>query len=460
MVLKAIPAKIWALITRFVASRYAFHVVVGLLIFVPHTFGSFHSEPPMHFGLPRIAWGDEPHYLVFLNSILKDHDLDLSNNYASVHQGSQQAGLIHAYAPLDHHSVWFRNGERKHWFVVFEMEPDKWSRDANGHVQPTPRPETDPADLPTVESPWNAPGLPLLLSVPLFWAGNTPYLESLVTICSGLAVLLASMFWRMLAQSLTTNRTAINLGIALTFLGTPAWHYGRSFFSEPYLFCAVLGVFAFAIVKERWAVSGFLMGMAIFIKPLEAVIGLPLGIYLLWKRRFRDAALFALPVILWIGAVAITNKIVFGGYTTSSNTWISGNAFYNAILILLHPNRGLAATAPVVFVAAAGWPWLFRRHPLFVAAFGGCIVMFLTAAANRAWGGGMAYSIRFVIPVLPLFCLGLVRILDTKVGTATAKWAVGSVAAASMFVSGCAAVQYWNAFARHPLEYILPMSDK
>ena len=49
---------------------------------------------------------DEPHYLVLINSLLDDGDLDVSNNYASVHAGGQDAGLFYAVGRnLDHHAL-------------------------------------------------------------------------------------------------------------------------------------------------------------------------------------------------------------------------------------------------------------------------------------------------------------------------------------------------------------------
>lgn len=55
--------------------------------------------------LPRVLSGDEPHYLVLINSFLLNGDLELSNDYAAVHHGGTQAGLRYAGEALDDHTV-------------------------------------------------------------------------------------------------------------------------------------------------------------------------------------------------------------------------------------------------------------------------------------------------------------------------------------------------------------------
>ena len=97
-------------------------VLISLLLLLPLLFGSRHSTAPLHLGLPRVYSGDEPHYLVLINSVVLDGDLDLANNYAAVHRGEPQAGNDFSGAALDHHTVWFEGGSRKEWRQIYEID--------------------------------------------------------------------------------------------------------------------------------------------------------------------------------------------------------------------------------------------------------------------------------------------------------------------------------------------------
>jgi hypothetical protein len=444
---------------RFLSSRFAFHTVVVALLFVPHVFGSWLSPAPYHFGLPRISSGDEPHYLLFIHSLIEDHDLSLANNYESVHRGSEQAGLLFRHSTLDHHTVWFVGDRRVHWFEVFELEASKWQIDAAGAPVPTVRPGVDPALLPRVEAPWNAPGLAILLAPLLYIARNTPYVESLATLFSALAIVIATLFWRRLAGSLTHDQRAINLGLALSFLGTPAWHYGRSLFSEPYLVCLILGGYAFALARPRFYLAGFFIGLAIFIKPVAALIGMPIGIWLLATGQLRAAVRFSIPVVLSVAALLVLNRVLYGGFLRSSNDFVSANPIYAALNMLAYPTRGLLMTAPIVLAAAAGWPQLVRKSRSFLAPLAACVLFFVVVAFNRAWAGGHAYSIRFLLPLMPLFCLGLVRQLEPDESTCSRKPYLVFVGGLSVLINALAAAQYWRAFSNHPFIYLIPNSD-
>src|SRR5262245_26918153 len=63
-----------------------------------------------------------------------DGDLDLSNNYAAVKAGAEQAGMIWVGRALTHHSVVLIQGQRVHWQEFFKDA--KWARDPDGVVRP------------------------------------------------------------------------------------------------------------------------------------------------------------------------------------------------------------------------------------------------------------------------------------------------------------------------------------
>ena len=441
---------------RFVASRFAFHAVVAVLLFVPHLFGSRDSPAPWHFGIPRIHSGDEPHYLVHVHSIVDDHDLDLGNQYLKVHKGSMDAGFLVRGADLNHHSVWFVDGKRVHWAEVFKRVPP-WDKDADGHWVPTVRPGVDPKLLPKGEVPWNSPGLPLLLS-PFFFAvkglGYGAWIEPAATFLSAFMILIASLFWRMLAGVFTKDRAIINIGVALAFLGTPAWHYGRSFFGEPYILCFVTAAYALMLRRDHALLPGFLIGMAIFVKPVALLMGIPLGIVFLLRGQIGAVVKFSIPVVIWVALVLVENTILYGGPFNTSNEFKPGAPLYNAIQVLGHPVRGLLSTAPIVVLALAGWPRLVEQSRAAFGVVASFTIFFAMCAFNHAWSGGYAYSIRFLVPLMPLFALGVIPLLKGN-----HRRFVLFIGALSMCVNLLAAVQYWRAFHNHPFLYLVPSTE-
>src|SRR5262245_5770379 len=74
------------------------------------------------FSQPQALRGDEPHYLLLVNSLLFDHDLDLKDDYLRVPRGGLQAGKKFQGSFLIHHTVLFDplTGEHGSWRSVFD----------------------------------------------------------------------------------------------------------------------------------------------------------------------------------------------------------------------------------------------------------------------------------------------------------------------------------------------------
>ncbi|HQU42624.1 MAG TPA: hypothetical protein PK867_07415, partial [Pirellulales bacterium] len=187
------------------------------------------------FDRPRVHSGDEPHYLVMLNSLLADGDLDLANNYGSVHQGSNDAGASFAHSALDHHIRWYDGNRLMGWWQIFETDPARWRRDARGAPAPTLREGVPSNAPPKREYSWHPPGLPLLLYALLRPLRGSPWIEPAALCCSTLAVVAAMFLFRILIAPYAGDSNVLWTTAAVAFLGTPAWHYGGTLFCEPYL---------------------------------------------------------------------------------------------------------------------------------------------------------------------------------------------------------------------------------
>ena len=114
-----------------------------LLLLFPLAFSS-DSTRPLHLDWPRVFSGDEPHYLVLINSVLLDGDLDLANNYAAVHRGEPQAGARFSGFPLDHHTYLFEGGSRKKWDKIYETNWSFWDHGRVHDHYDSARPQGSP----------------------------------------------------------------------------------------------------------------------------------------------------------------------------------------------------------------------------------------------------------------------------------------------------------------------------
>jgi hypothetical protein len=247
--------------------------------------------------------------------------------------------------------------------------------------------------------------------------------------------------------------TAAALGI-----GTFAWHYSRTFMTEP---SSMLALLASTYLLLRWrlrprpltlALSGIAAGVTILLH-LSTVVALPaLGVWLLWTswnerrgltRTLVAAAIWGSPIVVAILVVATYNALRFGhigetGYGSPTAAlvhpvWVGLYGF------LLSPGKSVFVYAPILLASAAGWGRLWRRDPTVATVVTVSIVCYLTFHAGLSyWWGGGAWGPRYAAILLPLMLLGLPALIDGGLG----KWgwaALMALGVASVFVQ-CASV--------------------
>lgn len=444
-------------VAAFLGTGWRPRALIAVLLLVPLLYGSPSSPGRYHFGLPRLHSGDEPHYLVQLNSLLRDGDLDVANNYRAVEQGDDQAGRGYAGWTLDHHTVWFEGERRREWRSVYETEPQKWDRDAEGHPVPRLRAGQAPPTEGHVEISTHPPGLAWLLTPLLFPIRGTDLIEPAAIVCSALAVIFAMLAFRGLVSTYTRDARAADLVTAVTFLGTPAWHYGRSLYNEPYLMLFATAAYSLALRGRSAWLAGALIGLGTLMKPTFLLLALPLLAMYAWERRYRAALAFTLLLVLGVIATFWYDAAMLGAPFRSVQEWIQGSPLSGAWLLLFSLEHGLLITAPAIVVALVAWPRFFRDHRRDAMVLGAAVLLNYALFANyRVWHGGFCYSARYMVPVLPLFFASLVSLPDMS-------WwrkrpfavAVVAVCALSIVINGRAAIQYWESFSSNPIYALL-----
>ena len=427
-------------------------IAVALLLLLPHAFSSRWFPKSKQVGLARVYSGDEPHYMVILDSILRDHDLDLANNYTDVHQGGEQAGRAFQGQALDHHTAWVVNGQNVRWSNVFEMDTSRWSYDKNHHPVPKLADGVPSSFLPTREYSFHWPGLPLLLAPFLFPLSGTTYLEPAAILCSWIATVLGMLAFASLARSFGASKNSTLVAVALTFLGTPVWHYGRTFFTEPYALACVLGAYALYVAGRCALLAGVLCALGVLMKNSFIVMAIPLGAYMLVRKQWRDAVFFAAPIGLAVVASMLLNQLMFDTYFLGPQGWEKGNVATGTVGLLFSTDHGLLTFAPVVVSALIGWPALLRaRRDEAILVLCGFLSYFALIANYGSWHGGFCFGPRHIVPVIPFLMLGL---LFRGQQRPLRPWHYADIVMfglLSLWINFRGAVPYWNYFSAHPL---------
>lgn len=284
--------------------------------------------------------------------------------------------------------------------------------------------------------------LPSLLALPLYWLGALAaplgpgahdYASRLAIgalnapVTAAAAALLAH--W---ARRLGAGRGWAIALAALYGLGSFAWPYARTFFSEP------LAALLLLIAAERVHAAGeaegaprplFISGLAaglLLTTRIAAGVALPvIGLYLLWvcwgvwgrSRLHALRAAFAWLIGLLPGALLLAwyNLARFGtplasGYASEAGLFTAplGEGLYG---LLLSPGKGLIWYAPALLLALPGSYSLWRRggaggRGAVLLGWGLFLSHLLLYARWGEWQGGGVWGPRFLLPVVaPLLLL-------------------------------------------------------
>jgi hypothetical protein len=421
--------------------------VVCALLLVPQLLASRESKSFLHLGPPRLESGDEPHYFVILESMLEDLDLELSNQYRAAREGGPQAGARFAGRELDEHTVWFRDGRRLEWASAFARTG--FDRDAVGHPLPRLLPGAQaPAGRVYSQHPY---GQALLFAPLLFPLRGTTWVEPAALFLDGLAVMAAFLIFRRLLRAFTSDERAIDLCSALAFLGTPVWHYGRTLFCEPLLLLLVVAAAEQWIARGRAFAAGALFALAVLVKPVAILLAVPFGVDALTGRRLRAFSLLVAPILVSVVFTLAMNHLAHGSIFRSVQVWKPGHFISGAVGLLASWRHGLLVFAPVVVLAAAGWAQLAPARPReSLLLLSSVALWFCLHAAWITWDGGWCFGPRFLVPVLPFICVGLVAAAPILERHPRLRACAGVVAFASLLINALGAIPYWQFWNEHP----------
>lgn len=237
-------------------------------------------------------------------------------------------------------------------------------------------------------------------------------------------------------------------------VGTFAWAYSKTFFSEP-LATLLLMVAFVALLEFRAqprlqfvAASGIALGLAAATK-VTAAINLPLYfLFLLWLVYARRAQMTTrrmwLTMVVWgtgvgvmLAGVGIFNFMRFGNFFS---TGYQGENLFGLPLweglygLVLSPGKGLLFYAPLVLLTLPAL-WLFAKQHRAVALFcASSVALHLGAFGMYTyWHGDSAWGPRFLVFILPFLILPLAALFEFLAQPRAARWR--PFVAALLFVS-------------------------
>jgi hypothetical protein len=352
---------------------------------------ALYSAVGLHYASDLQVSGDEPHYLVMAQSLWRDHDLDLRDEYG----GEEWAEFVPG--PL-----------RPHWGA--------------------PRADGRPF-------PAHSPGLPLLLAPAYAAAGRAGCVLLLAFVAAG-----AALVARQLAFQLTQDALA-SLVAWLAAAGPPLFFYSFHLYTEAPSALAAGGALLILLGGAgtgRAALAAALAGALPWLHLKMIPAAAALGIVAVLRLRGRGLAVFlsiagaaALGFAAYHAAVfgSPSPLAVYGGVPPDARvaTWRSLAG------LLLDRSFGLLPAAPVFVLALAGLPVLLQKRGAWPHALVGFAVL-APLLTWRMWWGGQCPPARFLVPLVPVLAVALaLRVAGSAGGLRrwlAGLWLAGAILAA------------------------------
>jgi hypothetical protein len=327
--------------------------------------------------------GDEPHYLMVADSLLRDHDVSLERDYAE--------GRYRAFHPADlapHYRVRGRHGE------ILSM---------------------------------HAVGLSVLI-LPAYAAGGYPAVSFFMAL---LAALLARET-RELARAWGLGEAPAEAAGWVVALSPPLVHFAGLVFTEvPAALAVAVALRRIRDLSAPRAGDVLLLGAALAVLPWlnvrYTVLAVLLFLFALAGRpRARVVGLLAGFLGVTAVALALYHEALYG-FLDPRRVYGRRPEIALANLreglpgLLLDQEFGLLVYAPIFVLAVPGLGRLWRRDRRCAAAAASLtLATLLTAGSWPMWRGGWNPPARFLLPVVPALAVGLGACFQRGLGSAPA----------------------------------------
>jgi len=423
---------------------------IFMAIFVSPLF--VHIDPPIkagniHFGLPLVYSGDEPHYMLILSSIIEDHDLVVGNNYDEVRfNRTYSMGARFLGWEGDHHSLLVNyDHDIISWLSAFDYPP------------PRKKPGKEELDLTAYKEYSDHPiGMPLFVSIFLWPFAYSKYLESAAIILTS-AITLIGLYCLYKILLFYSKKPELSMvTTAIIAFATPLWHYSRSFFTEAYISSLLIIALYFVVTKKNYAIAGTLMGLAYLMKfPMALFAGI-LFIYLASKKEVKSLLQFCIPFGTFVLIQFLINRILFGNATRFSLKPTLTFSFQEQFWQVLFSNtHGLLAFSPFLIFSIIGFYYLIKTHKAFGFLTLSLISVYLIFFTLAFGLDLFSYASREILPSVPLFSIPLLFWLQQKEKSKIFFIMFCILVAFAVILNALSALGHNHVFASTPLDIFL-----
>ena len=338
--------------------------------------------------------GDEPHYLVITQSLLRDGDIRIENNYA---QGQYLE------------------------YIGVPQRPQYLKRGINGDIYSI-----------------HAPGLPAVVA-PAFALFGYP---GVVVFLSLVAAVGSAMLWRS-AHLLTGSVSAAWFAWAAGALTVPFFFEAFAVFPDgigaTLVLFAAFPLFQERVSSRRWVAIGAALGLLPWLHTRFSVISAMLGLVLFLRLaasrngRSRIAAFLVVPITAAIAWFSFF-RIVYGTFDPAApygrGTQTRAMNILNGLPALVFDQQfGILPNAPVYAFCFFGLGVLARRHWRVALELSIVSLAYLLSVSTfHMWWGGFSAPARFLAPILPLLAIPGAWLWSTTPSRATRACALTALA--------------------------------